>query len=90
MTTAAPPRVQLLSVPGCPLVERARAALRSGLATARVIAAVEEFIGAYPSPTILIDGHDVVVGAPPASGRTYCRLDLPTTAHVVAALKRRS
>jgi hypothetical protein len=81
------PRVRLLSVPGCPHVEQARVALRRALADARITAPVEELVGDYPSPTILIDGRDVVTGAPPGSC-ACCRLDLPTAAQIAAVLRR--
>jgi hypothetical protein len=81
--------VQLLSVPGCPLVERALSALRCALTRAGITAAVEELVGAYPSPTVLIDGLDVVTGAPPASG-ACCRLDLPNAEQIAALLERRT
>lgn len=78
--------VQLLSVPDCPNVEQARATLRQVLADVAITTAVEELVGDYPSPTVVIDGRDVVTGAPPASG-TCCRLDLPTAAQIAEALR---
>ncbi|RZS43509.1 hypothetical protein EV193_102489 [Herbihabitans rhizosphaerae] len=41
--------------------------------------------GAYPSPTVVIDGRDVVTGAPPATD-ACCRLDLPTHEQIHTAL----
>jgi hypothetical protein len=87
MMSGAPPHVQLLSVPGCPLVERARAALQCALAASRIHARVEELIGPHPSPTILIDGHDVVTGGRPTTTEACCRLELPTPAQIVARLR---
>lgn len=78
--------VQLLSVPDCPHVEQARAALLQALAGGAITAVVEELIGDYPSPTVVIDGRDVVTGAAPASG-ACCRLDLPTSAQIAEALR---
>ncbi|MEB3024020.1 alkylmercury lyase [[Mycobacterium] crassicus] len=78
--------VQLLSVPDCPHVEQARATLRQALADLAIAADVEELIGDYPSPTVVIDGRDVVTGAPPAPG-ACCRLDLPTAAQIAEALR---
>lgn len=89
VTSVGPLRVQLLSIPDCPLVEQVRAALDRALAFTAGTAAVEELVGAYPSPTVLIDGRDVVTGAPPILG-ARCRLDLPTTPQIVAALERRA
>jgi hypothetical protein len=83
---ATPLSVQLLSLPGCPHVEQARVALHQALAEAATIATVEELVGSYPSPTVLIDGCDVVTGLPPASG-ACCRLDLPPAAQIAAVLR---
>lgn len=85
MNIAAAPRVQLLSVPDCPLVDRVRAGVRLALAQCGIAAAVEECVGAYPSPTVLVDGRDVITGEPPTL-QTCCRFDLPTVQEIVAAL----
>ncbi|SOJ53256.1 hypothetical protein MSIMFB_00757 [Mycobacterium simulans] len=53
---------------------------------ARITVTVEELVGPYPLPTVLIDGRDVATGAPPASG-PCCRLDLPTTGRIAAVLR---
>ena len=86
ITTA--PQVQMLSVPDCPLVERVRAALRLAVARSGINAAVRERVGTYPSPSVLIDGRDVLTGEPLAS-HACCRLDLPTTEEIAAALQER-
>jgi hypothetical protein len=57
------------------------------LAAARINAQVEELVGAYPPPTILIDGRDVVTGGPPTTTEACCRLELPTPAQIVARLR---
>ncbi len=85
MTTPTAPCVRLLSVPDCPLVDRVRAALHLALAQSGIVAAVEECVGAYPSPTVLVDGRDVVTGQPPAP-QACCRFDLPTAQQIAAAL----
>jgi hypothetical protein len=51
-------------------------------------AVVEEVIGDYPSPTLVIGGVDVITQRPPTSGAAYCRLDLPTKAHIAGALRK--
>jgi hypothetical protein len=81
-------RIQILHVPDCPLVDRVREVVRQALVRTKVQAAVEERVGDYPSPTLLIDGRDVT-GRPPSSG-IACRLDLPTEQQVRAALARNS
>jgi hypothetical protein len=78
--------VEVLHAPGCPHVDQARALLRSCLADLRLDMPIQEREGDYPSPTILVNGVDVM-------GRTdiqgaMCRLDLPTRDHVIAALTR--
>ena len=81
-------RVQLLHVPGCSNVESARRLLRSTLSELGFNDPVEEEEGDYPSPTILIDGADVM-GRPAGAGAS-CRLDLPTRERLVAALQSAS
>jgi hypothetical protein len=46
---------------------------------------VTERVGDFPSPTVLVDGTDVM-GQPPRSGAS-CRLDVPTEDRVLAALR---
>jgi hypothetical protein len=87
VTTPVAPRLQLLSVPDCPLVDRARARAHLALAQCGIVAAVEECVGAYPSPTVLVDGRDVITAEPPPL-QACCRLDLPAVQEIVAALTR--
>ena len=74
-------KVELLHLPDCPHVERARELLRSclgelGLTTIRV----EVRSGSYPSPSIIVNGTDVM-GAPPYEAAS-CRLDVPSRERV--------
>jgi hypothetical protein len=78
-------RIQLLHTPECPLVEGVRETVRQALARAGCDARVEELEGDYPSPTLLVNGIDVVTGQPVAP-HSACRLDRPTEEQVVAAL----
>jgi hypothetical protein len=82
--------IQILHVPDCPLVVRVRETVRQALARSNLHAEVVELVGAYPSPTLLIDGHDVTGRPPPADQQACaaCRLDLPTEQQVLAALAR--
>lgn len=80
------PRIQLLYFAGCPHADAARALLKACLARLDLAWPIEEKNGDYPSPTILIDGVDVM-GKPPAAGR-MCRLDAPTEARLMAALTK--
>lgn len=79
-------RIQLWQVPGCPLAARLRASLHDCLRRADMPAEVEESVGDYPSPTLVIDGIDVATGGAPAA-RTCCRFDLPTETQILAALQ---
>ncbi|ORA34727.1 hypothetical protein BST20_19285 [Mycobacterium branderi] len=80
-------RVQLLHVPDCPLLGPLRDILDDCLRHVPFAVWVDELEGAYPSPTLVIDGIDVATGAP-ASGEICCRFDLPTCAQIAAALNR--
>lgn len=80
------PRVQILHVEGCPLVDGLRETVRRSLARAGCAARIEELEADYPSPTLLIDDIDVVTGRPPDL-HPACRLDVPTEDQVVAALR---
>jgi hypothetical protein len=82
--------IQILYVAGCPLVAGVRETVRRSLARAGVRAVVEERVGDYPSPTLLIDGRDVTGRPQRREARGACRLDLPTERQVLAALGRRS
>jgi hypothetical protein len=79
------PRIELLHVADCPLVDRVRATVEGCLADAGIGAAVHEREGLFASPTLLIDGRDVVTGAP-VQAQASCRLDLPTPKQILAAL----
>ena len=80
------PRIQLLYVPGCPLVDQVRTTLRESLAATGSRSKVEEIEGPCASPTLLVNGVDVTGRTPPPG--TSCRLDLPTKDQIVATLTR--
>lgn len=80
-------RVQVLQVPDCPLVGRLLELLEECGAAADVDLDVEVIVGEYPSPTLVVDGVDVTTDQP-VSQITCCRLDLPTRAQVLAALRQ--
>lgn len=79
------PRIELLYVSGCPSLKRVRAAVEECLNEAGIDAVVHEREGAFASPRLLIDGLDVVTGAP-AQTPGSCRLDLPNHGQILAAL----
>lgn len=82
-----PLKVELLHVPGCPHVEQARQLLRSCLVDLGLTnIPVDDREGYYPSPSIIVNGNDVI-GAPPNAAAS-CRLDLPTRERVMSALQQ--
>lgn len=83
--TLTSPRVELRWVPHCPNVDQVRRDLLAVLAELDLTIDVEERAGDYPSPTVVIDGLDVVTHETPRPGPS-CRLDLPTHAQLIDAL----
>jgi hypothetical protein len=79
--------VELLLVPDCPHGEEARAVLAWCLAEVGLALPVVERIGDYPSPTVLVDGVDVMTGRVGTQDTGACRLDRPTPRKVLAALR---
>jgi hypothetical protein len=80
------PLIELRWVPECPNVERVRRELLAVLADLDLAVDVKEQVGDYPSPTVLVDGLDVVTNEAPRLGPS-CRLDLPTHAQLIDALR---
>ena len=78
-------QVELLHSADCPHVDSARRLLRTCLSEVGVEADIEEREGAYPSPTILVNGEDVM-GRPPTP-EASCRLDIPTHERLLEALR---
>jgi hypothetical protein len=80
-------RVQLLYVRDCLLVESARSELKKGLAQTHIDTVVEELVGDYNSPTLLVDGFDVTGRVREPEDQASCRLDLPTQEQILVALR---
>lgn len=78
--------VELRHLAGCPHTDAARALLHECLTEIQLDVAIEDKEGEYPSPTILVNGEDVM-GAP-VSQAGACRLDLPTRQRLLFALRR--
>jgi hypothetical protein len=76
-------KIELLHVSDCPHVDATRALLIQCLTELQLEVAVEDKEGAYPSPTILVNGVDVM-GAP-ALMAAACRLDVPTKHRLLVA-----
>jgi len=79
-------RLELLLTPGCPNAAAARAVLAESLDRLGLAVPVHERVGEFPSPTILVDGVDVMTGRTGAPQAHGCRRDLPTISRVHAAL----
>jgi hypothetical protein len=79
-------RIELLASPGCPNAAAARKVITDCLAYLGIEVPIFDRIGPYPSPTVLVDGVDVMRGGAAPIGQA-CRLDLPTTQRVLDALR---
>lgn len=78
-------KIELLYVPGCANIDNARQLLRSSLLELGLVERIEEKEGSYPSPSILIDGRDVM-GRPEAISAS-CRLGVLTRERLIGALR---
>jgi hypothetical protein len=78
--------IEVLHIPGCPHVDPARRLLLECLDDLGLPStAVEDREGAFPSPSILVNGTDVM--GEPIFTSVSCRLDVPTRERVLAALR---
>jgi hypothetical protein len=80
------PRIEIRYFDGCPHVKGTRDMIRACLGRLGMDVPIEDKEGDYPSPTVLVDGVDVM-GTPGGVGRV-CRLDVPTETQLMAALRR--
>jgi hypothetical protein len=81
-----PLKVELLHLPDCPHVLRARQLLRACLSEMGLDSVgVVDKEGDFSSSSIIVNGIDVM-GAP-ATGGASCRLDPPTRERVMSALR---
>lgn len=79
-------KIELLHIAGCPHVEQARRRPQSCLNDLGLgNVGFEDREGDFPSPSIIVDGAEVMGG--PAVATASCRLDLPTRERVIAALR---
>lgn len=79
--------VEVLTSPGCPNAAAAKDTVAACLATLALDGPIIERVGRYPSPTILVDGVDVMRPEDGAPTGDACRLDLPTHRRVLEALR---
>jgi len=77
--------VEVLYHAGCPHARSAIDLVRRCVARLGLGVVIVEDEGDHPSPTVLVNGHDVM-GVRPASGRS-CRIDLPTEQRILDALQ---
>ncbi len=83
-------RIELLTSPGCPNADPARALVADCLSSLGLDFEIVERVGSYASPTILIDGVDVMGRRSDSLSGDACRLDLPTRERVLEALLDRN
>ncbi|KDE96934.1 alkylmercury lyase (plasmid) [Mycolicibacterium crocinum] len=80
-------RIELFTAPGCPNADAARTLLNDRLAKLGITAPIVDHIGRYPSPTVLVEGIDVMRQEADVPIGDACRLDLPTAQRVLDALR---
>lgn len=79
-------RIELRTSRGCPNAEPTRRLIADCLATLGIDVPITDLSGRYASPTVLVDGVDVMrLESGPPAGDT-CRLDVPTAERVIDAL----
>jgi hypothetical protein len=79
-------RVELFQFEGCPLAPAAYRLVRQCLITLAIPDPVLVRLGDWASPTLLVNGIDVMRPAAELSKASVCRLDVPTRERVLAAL----
>lgn len=80
-------RIELLTSPGCPNADPARRVVMRALTSLGIDMPIVDQVGRFRSPTVLVDGVDVMgPDAGPLVGDA-CRLDLPTPDAVARAVR---
>jgi hypothetical protein len=77
--------IELLYVAECPNAAPTREMVRRCLDQLGLTAEIEEHEGDHPTPTVRVNGADVM--GEHAATDAACRLDLPTEREVLAALR---
>lgn len=85
-----PVRVEVLHHEGCPLFAAAMELVRDCVHELGVNAVIVERVARYPSPTVLVDGRDVMGVPGDGTPADACRLDVPTRERVADALRSAS
>ena len=81
-------RIELRTSPGCPNAAAARKTVTECLTKLGIDVPVIERVGRYPSPTVLVDGLDVMRPDDEPVLGDMCRLDLPTPQRILNALQK--
>ena len=82
--------VEVLHHEGCPLFAPALELVRDCLRELGIDAVVSERVARYPSPTVLVDGRDVMGAPDDGTPVDACRLDVVTRERVADALRSAS
>ena len=80
-------RVELLHHAGCRRAPAAHQLVRECLIALGLPEPVLVRVGEYPSPTVLVNGTDVMRPAAELSEASACRIDVPTRERVLAVLR---
>jgi hypothetical protein len=81
-------RIELLTSPGCPNAASAKEVVTECVASLGIDVPIIERVGRYASPTVLVDGVDVMRPQDGAFIGDACRLDLPTPQRILDALRK--
>lgn len=81
-------RIELFTSPGCPNAAAAKKTVTECLTALGIDASIIERVGRYPSPTVLVEGVDVMRPDDGTSIGDACRLDLPTPQRILDALSK--
>jgi hypothetical protein len=80
-------RIELLTAPGCPHAAAA-STITECLSALGIDATIIDRVGRHPSPTVLVDGVDVMRPESGVRSGDACRLDLPTAQRILDALSK--
>jgi hypothetical protein len=77
-------RVELLQHAGCRAARRTHQLVQQCLTALDVHIPVLVRVGDYPSPTVLVNGTDIMARAPARTSTRACWLDVPTRDQILA------
>ncbi len=78
--------MELLHHPGCRSVPATQQLLEECLAALGILAPIFTRVGDYPSPTVLVNGTDVMRPTAALPLGSACRIDVPTRCRLLAVL----